>query len=208
MRFTMRASTWPGPTSTKVSTPWSAMACTLSDQYTGERNCSSNSRLTAVTAACLLVLLAIEGATLLSLRSFLSWHILVGMLLVPVVGLKLATTGYRFMRYYAGDRAFVAAGPPALPLRLLGPVVVCSTLGLFGTGVLQMRTLPVVCGFLLLLVAFAVGQQVGDARTGALAVWIMLLLFMAGLHTTTRSLPSSPPASMSCMSSGPAPCSA
>ena len=100
------------------------------------RDPESNSRLTAVTAACLLVLLAIEGATLLSLRSFLSWHILVGMLLVPVVGLKLATTGYRFMRYYAGDRAFVAAGPPALPLRLLGPVVVCSTLGLFGTGVL------------------------------------------------------------------------
>src|SRR5437763_4345896 len=58
------------------------------------------------------------------------------MLLVPVVGLKLATTGYRFMRYYAGDRAFVAAGPPVLALRLLGPLVVCSTLGLFGTGVL------------------------------------------------------------------------
>ena len=40
-----------------------------------------NSRLTGATAAVLLVLLAVEGLTLLSLQTFLSWHIFVGMLL-------------------------------------------------------------------------------------------------------------------------------
>ena len=99
------------------------------------RDPAANTRLTALTGLGLLVLLAVEGATLLSLRSFLTWHILLGVLLVPVVGLKLATTGYRFMRYYGGDPAYVAAGPPALPLRLLGPIVVCSTVGLFGSGI-------------------------------------------------------------------------
>jgi hypothetical protein len=94
-----------------------------------------NSRLTALTACVLLVLLAAEGATLLSLRSFVSWHIAIGMLLVPVVALKLASTGYRFVRYYAGAQAYVREGPPPAPLRLLGPVVVLSTVGRFATGV-------------------------------------------------------------------------
>lgn len=94
-----------------------------------------NSRLTGTTAAILLVLLAAEGLTLLSLHSFLSWHIFIGMLLVPIVALKLASTGYRFARYYTGHRPYVDAGPPATLLRLLGPLVVASTVGLFGTGV-------------------------------------------------------------------------
>ena len=96
---------------------------------------AGNSRLTAVTAGVLLVLLAVEGLTLLSLQSLLSWHIFVGMLLVPIVGLKLASTGYRFVRYYSGDRDYVRAGPPPTALRLLGPLVIVSTAGLFATGV-------------------------------------------------------------------------
>src|SRR6476469_7545572 len=82
-----------------------------------------NSRLTAATAAVLLVLLAAEGLTLLSLDSFLSWHIFIGMLLVPIVGLKVATVGYRIVRYYAGQRDYVRAGPPPTLLRMLGPIV-------------------------------------------------------------------------------------
>jgi hypothetical protein len=94
-----------------------------------------NARLTAATAVVLLVLPAVEGLTLLSLQTFLSWHIFVGMLLVPVVGLKLGSTGYRFVRYYAGRRAYVEAGPPPTVLRLLGPLVIAATLALFATGV-------------------------------------------------------------------------
>jgi hypothetical protein len=108
--------------------------------YRSRPRCASggpagNGRLTALTACVLLVLLAVEGATLLSLRSLISWHILVGLLLVPPVALKLGSTGYRFARYYGGAAAYVEAGPPPLWRRLLGPVVVLSTVGLFGTGV-------------------------------------------------------------------------
>jgi len=96
---------------------------------------AGNSRLTALTAVALLVLLAVEGATLLALQSLLSVHIFVGMLLVPVVGLKLATTGYRFFSYYRGRREYVEAGPPPILRRLTAPLLVLSTIGLFATGV-------------------------------------------------------------------------
>jgi hypothetical protein len=94
-----------------------------------------NSRISALTGAVLLVLLAVEGATLLSLQTFISWHIVVGMLLVPVVLLKIGSTGYRMLRYYTGREEYVRAGPPPLPLRLLGPVLVFATAGLFATGI-------------------------------------------------------------------------
>jgi hypothetical protein len=83
----------------------------------------------------LLVLLAVEGVTLLSLRSMLSWHIFVGVLVVPVVALKLGSTGYRFFRYYTHRPDYVQAGPPNLLLRLLGPVVILTTVALLGTGI-------------------------------------------------------------------------
>src|ERR1700693_5045081 len=95
----------------------------------------ANARLTALTGAVLLVLLAVEGVTLLSLRSMLSWHIFVGVLVVPVVGLKLASTGYRFFRYYSRRADYVHAGPPHPLLRLLGPVVVLTTVALLATGI-------------------------------------------------------------------------
>ena len=53
----------------------------------------------------LLVLLAVEGVTILFLRPLLSVHIFVGMLLIPPVALKLGSTGYRFVRYYQRRRA-------------------------------------------------------------------------------------------------------
>jgi hypothetical protein len=56
--------------------------------------------------------------------------------LIPPVLLKLATTGYRFVRYYTGSRAYRALGPPLLPLRLLAPVLVATTIAVFVTGVL------------------------------------------------------------------------
>ena len=71
-----------------------------------------NTRLTASTGVILLALLAIEGVTLVALRPLLSVHVFVGMLLIPPIGLKLASTGYRFARYYTGSRAYVLAGPP------------------------------------------------------------------------------------------------
>jgi hypothetical protein len=95
-----------------------------------------NSRLTAAAAGVLIVLLAIEGATIPFLRPLLSVHVFVGMLLLGPVALKLATTGYRFVRFYTHRREYVEKGAPAPLMRLLvAPVLVASTLTLFGTGV-------------------------------------------------------------------------
>lgn len=98
---------------------------------------AGNARLTALAGALLLVLLAVEGATIPFLGALLSVHVFVGMLLLGPVALKLASTGYRFARYYAGGREYVQQGPPAPLMRVVvAPVLVASTLALFTTGVL------------------------------------------------------------------------
>ena len=81
------------------------------------------------------MLLAVEGVTIVFLRPLFSVHVFVGMLLIPPVALKLGSTGWRFFRYYTGRPEYVRKGPPLLPLRLLAPVVVLSTLAVFATGV-------------------------------------------------------------------------
>ncbi len=52
-----------------------------------------NERLTNSTGLVLLVLLAVETLTTLALDSFLNVHIFLGLLLIPPVVLKLASTG-------------------------------------------------------------------------------------------------------------------
>ena len=94
-----------------------------------------NERLTASTGLVLLVLLAIETLTTLSLRSYLPVHIFLGLLLLPPVALKLASTGWRFLRYYTRNKPYRHEGPPRLLLRMLAPLLVASTLALFGSGV-------------------------------------------------------------------------
>jgi hypothetical protein len=96
---------------------------------------AGNARLTGSVAAALLVLLAAEGATIPFIGQLLGPHIFIGLLLIPPVLLKMGSTGYRFVRYYTGDEPYVRKGPPALPLRMLAPGVVLTTLALFGTGV-------------------------------------------------------------------------
>ncbi|MGH3003098.1 MAG: hypothetical protein ACRDM1_10655 [Gaiellaceae bacterium] len=84
----------------------------------------------------LLVLLAVEGGTLIGIQRFLTVHSFVGMLLIPIVTLKLASTGWRVTRYYLHGDEYVRRGPPHVVLRVLvAPVIVASTVALFGTGV-------------------------------------------------------------------------
>jgi hypothetical protein len=96
---------------------------------------SGNTALTAATAVLLTLLLAAEGVTILDLSGLRSPHMFIGMLLLGPVLLKLGSTGYRFARYYTGARPYRQKGPPELPLRLLAPLLVATTLGVFGTGV-------------------------------------------------------------------------
>jgi hypothetical protein len=97
---------------------------------------AGNEQLTLALAALLIVLLAVEGATILQIRSLLTIHAFVGMLLIPLVALKLASTGWRMLRYYQRDEEYVLRGPPHVALRMfVAPVLVLSTLFVFGTGV-------------------------------------------------------------------------
>ena len=97
---------------------------------------AGNEQLTLAIAALLIVLLAVEGATILRIGSLLTVHAFVGMLLIPVVALKLASTGWRMLRYYQRGEEYVLRGPPHIALRMLvAPVLVLSTLLVFGTGV-------------------------------------------------------------------------
>lgn len=94
-----------------------------------------NERLTTAAGALLLVLLAAEGVTILSVHRLLTLHFFLGTLLAGPVALKIGTTCYRFARYYAGAPAYLRKGPPPVLLRLLGPVVVLTSCGVIGTGI-------------------------------------------------------------------------
>jgi hypothetical protein len=96
---------------------------------------AGNARLTGGAAALLLVLLALEGMTIPFVGRLVGPHIFIGMLLIPPALLKLASTGYRFARYYTGDPPYRRKGPPAPAMRLLAPGVVATTVALFATGV-------------------------------------------------------------------------
>jgi hypothetical protein len=97
---------------------------------------AGNERLTAAAGAVLLVLFAAEGFTILSIHQLITLHFFLGMLLIGPVTLKAAAVCYRFARYYTGAAEYRRKGPPAPLLRVLGPVVLASSLGVLGTGVL------------------------------------------------------------------------
>lgn len=100
-----------------------------------------NERLTASNAIVLLVLLALEGATLVSVTRLLVPHVFLGFLLIPPVALKLGSTGWRLVRYYRGNEPYVRRGPPHPFLRfIVAPLVVVSTMSLFGSGVAVVAT--------------------------------------------------------------------
>jgi hypothetical protein len=141
---------------------------------------AGNARLTAWTGAILFVLFVAELVTLLDVHGLVSWHVALGVLLVPPALLKTASTGWRFVRYYARGRPDVEAGPPIMPLRVLGPVVIVTTLGLLGSG----------------LVLIALGEQ-RSREDGALGLsWVNIHqgFFIAsgialGLHFLARAVP-------------------
>ncbi|HEY3463461.1 MAG TPA: hypothetical protein VGK62_08465 [Gaiellaceae bacterium] len=99
-------------------------------------NPGGNEQLTAVAGILLIVFLAVEGATLLDLQALLTVHAFVGMFLLPILALKMGSTGWRMASYYLGREEYVRRGPPAFQLRMIvAPVVIASTLALFGTGI-------------------------------------------------------------------------
>jgi hypothetical protein len=105
-----------------------------------------NERLTAWAGGVLFVLLAVEGVTIISVGSMLSTHMIVGVLLLGPVILKLSSTGYRFVRYYTGSAAYREQGPPRPLLRVLAPILVLSTIAVFGSGLALLVVGPASAG--------------------------------------------------------------
>jgi hypothetical protein len=95
-----------------------------------------NEILTSTAAVVLAGLLVAEGITIVHMHGLLSAHMFIGLVLIGPVLLKLGSTGYRMASYYAGSRAYRAKGPPLLPLRVMAPVLVASTIAVLASGVL------------------------------------------------------------------------
>ena len=112
---------------------------------------TGNKRLTAATGILLVALLALVGVTLLRLRPLMSVHLFVGLVLIPVVGLKLTSTGYRFVRYYTSDPAYRGRGAPPILLRVSAPILAATSVAVLASGVALLLLGPGSSGTLRLL---------------------------------------------------------
>jgi hypothetical protein len=101
-----------------------------------------NEVLTSMTGAVLIVLLAVLGITILRIRQLIWLHLFLGLVLLGPITVKMASTGYRFFRYYTRNPAYRSKGPPEPLMRLTAPIVVVSTLVLFATGILLLIAGP------------------------------------------------------------------
>ncbi len=94
-----------------------------------------NGWLTTATGIVLIVLLAVLGVTIVQIGQLIWLHLFLGLLLLGPLALKLASTGYRFIRYYTHDAQYVDRGPPVWALRSIAPVVVATTVIVFASGI-------------------------------------------------------------------------
>ena len=99
-------------------------------------NPRGNERLTAITGVVLLVLFAVEVITTLLMASLMALHFFLGMLLIGPVCLKIGSTLWRFTRYYTGSEPYVRRGPPATLQRVLGPLLILTSVAVLGSGVM------------------------------------------------------------------------
>jgi hypothetical protein len=62
--------------------------------------------------------------------------------LLGPLAVKMASTGYRFARYYTGSPAYRSKGPPEPIMRLTATIVVASTIVVFASGILLLLQGP------------------------------------------------------------------
>ena len=104
-------------------------------QEQGAEGADGNARLTGTAGLVLLVALFVEGITVLQVRQLITLHIFVGLLLIPPAALKVASTVYRFVRYYSHSPSYVRHGPPPPLLRWTAPLLIIFTAAILATGV-------------------------------------------------------------------------
>jgi membrane-associated phospholipid phosphatase len=105
-------------------------------------------------------------------------HFFTGFAAIPLVLLKLGSTGYRFTGYYLRrDRDYRAAGPPTVVPRVFGAPLVASAVVAFVSGVLL----------------FATGTHRGTVatlHTDSAVIFIVLVLIHVAVHARTGWLAS------------------
>jgi hypothetical protein len=129
----------------------------------GAEGADGNARLTAAVGVVLLVALFVEGITILKVRELITLHIFIGLVLIPPVALKFASTFYRFIRYYTNNPAYVRHGPPASLLRWTAPLLIIFTGALLATGVALLAVTPSRPGLILF------------AHKASFAIWFVLM---------------------------------
>jgi hypothetical protein len=181
---------------------------------------AGNSRLTSATGMLLLLMLAVEGVTVLRVRQLITLHVYLGLLLLGPVLLKTASTTYRFARYYTGSAPYVRKGPPHPVLRVLGPLVIITSLTLLGSGVALIATAPGSDGLLLtihkvsfflwfaVMAVHVIGHlreaatdsldelrsgPAGGARGRNLRMLLIAVALAAGVATATSLMPTATP---------------
>jgi hypothetical protein len=129
-----------------------------------------NERLTTFVGALLIAFLAVIGLTLLRMHQLIWLHLFTGLALIGPVAVKLASTGYRFVRYYTHDPEYRRKGPPEIVLRLLGPGLVATTIFVLASGVILMLDGPARRGNWLLV------------HKVSFIVWGVLIVVHVGAH--------------------------
>lgn len=133
----------------------------------------ANRRLTVLTGVLEGVVLSLVVLSGLVFGWSPALHYFLGFAAIPPTLLKLGSTGWRFLGYYARPgSAYRAAGPPSPLPRLLGPVVVVSALAAFVTGV----------------VLFFQGREHGTAatlHTDSAVVFSFAVLLHVAVHLRT-----------------------
>jgi hypothetical protein len=145
---------------------------------------AGNARLTSWVGVLLLGLSLAELVTLLDVTGLIQWHVGVGIVMTGLALAKTASTGWRIVRYYAGSTYYGSAGPPPMILRLLGPLVVLSTLGVLGSGIALIaigQSASEGSWFAVL------GQQVSPVTVHQL--FFVLFAVFVGLHVLARLVP-------------------
>ena len=145
---------------------------------------AGNARLTSWVGILLLALGLAELVTVLDVTGLIQWHVGLGIVMTGLALAKTASTGWRIVRYYAGSTTYSGAGPPPMILRLLGPLVILSTLGVLGSGI----------------ALIAIGQSAGERSWfGVLGqqispitvhqLFFILFVVFVGLHVLARLVP-------------------
>jgi hypothetical protein len=108
---------------------------------TGRRNGAAamrvfgNRALTSWAGLLLLPGLAVVALSGLVFRNFWQLHYIAGLSLIPLLLVKLGSTTYRALSYYARRAVYRAAGAPEWAGRLLAPALIASTIVAMATGI-------------------------------------------------------------------------